>query len=848
MSSHDPADPPSALPRGTRLGEYEIRRVLGVGGFGIVYLAFDHALEREVAIKEYMPGSLAGRSPATLEVAVLSQANSESFALGLRSFVNEARLLARFDHPSLVKVHRYWEAHHTAYMAMPFYAGQNLQQVRRLLQHPPDEAWLRSIVEPLLGALERLHREGVFHRDVSPDNVLLEPDGRPVLLDFGAARRVIGDKSMALTAILKPAYAPIEQYGEAVTVKQGPWTDLYALGATLHFLLLGRAPPPATTRTVHDDLVPLSLQALPGCSERFLRCVDWMLQPRPADRPQQVAELAEALAGRREPPLPATHYARTQTMRHGVPDTGAPAAAATTAPDATTELLPAAGAPPGWAPTAVLGDAASPAHLDIGLDGPLAPAPGTGPAGGGASGPASAAAADRPASALAQRALPGGRSDDIAGAKPGPTPRLASQAAPGLAGANAQPAPEPAHQPAHQPAQQPAHQPAPHLAHPPAPPADRPAANAPTGPAPLSHGPPGHPLPAGAAPTQATAAAPTGPAPPIIERLWPTPQPAPQAAPATVRAPARWPLPVALSAALAVGAGVWWSLGDGAAPVPPPAAAAASSAAAAASQAAVPLPSPMPAAPQAPSPQAPSPQASSPLVPSPRLAAPEAAMTASVGAASRPTPDPAGRPLPQTRPSSPAMPAAPAATGQAAAGATASSAPARAYRWPMLPPPATAPAPAPAPTAAPAAAPLAAPGAQPAPASPPAAAGASAAAARPAAGTAAPSPAPARAAAALPPAPVPAPATTTVPGNSPPATPPAAAPARAAAAAADLDPEADGMLLKARVLSPAERCEGRVLIALWACIERQCNRAPELRNHPECAKARREAEQRGEPR
>ena len=300
-----PSDPSNALPRATRLGEFEMLRVLGVGGFGIVYLAFDHALEREVAVKEYMPSSLAGRSSA-MQVSVISQSHAEPFALGLRSFVNEARLLARFDHPALVKVYRYWEANGTAYMAMPFYAGKNLHLIRQDMTSPPDETWLRSILEPLLGALERLHGEGVYHRDISPDNVIVLADGQPVLLDFGAARRVITDKSVALTAILKPAYAPIEQYGEAGPVRQGPWTDLYALGATMHFLLLARAPQPSISRTVHDEVVPLSSRALPGCGTAFLACLDWMLRPMPAQRPQSVAELRDGLAGRRAaPPLPA---------------------------------------------------------------------------------------------------------------------------------------------------------------------------------------------------------------------------------------------------------------------------------------------------------------------------------------------------------------------------------------------------------------------------------------------------------------------------------------------------------------------------------------------------------------
>ena len=300
-SSRQRVDAPSALPVGARLGEFELLQVLGVGGFGIVYLAFDHALEREVAVKEYMPASLAGRTE-TMHVSLRSQSDAETFALGLKSFVNEARLLARFDHPSLLKVHRFWEGNGTAYMAMPVMRGRTVKEVRADMQQPPDEAWLRGVLDPLLGAIEKLHSEGVYHRDIAPDNIQIEPDGHPVLLDFGAARRVISDKSQALTAILKPAYAPIEQYAEVGSVRQGPWTDLYALGATLHYLLLGRPPPPATARAVHDDMSALARQRLPGCSEQFLGTIDWMLAPRPADRPQSVAQLRAALDGQALPP------------------------------------------------------------------------------------------------------------------------------------------------------------------------------------------------------------------------------------------------------------------------------------------------------------------------------------------------------------------------------------------------------------------------------------------------------------------------------------------------------------------------------------------------------------------
>lgn len=295
-----------ALAPGTRFGELEIVRVLGVGGFGIVYLARDHSLERDVALKEYMPASLAVRGQGP-QITVRSGALSETYAVGLRSFINEARLLAKFDHPSLVKVYRFWEDNATAYMVMPYLQGRTLRDARRAMAAPPDEAWIRSVIEPVLGALEVLHREGVFHRDIAPDNILLPPEGPPVLLDFGAARRVISDRTQSLTAILKPSYAPIEQYAEMTTLRQGPWTDLYALGAVVHFLLAGAPPVPATARAVQDEMQPLWTRSFPGVSQRFLAAIDWALAVRPQERPQSVEALRAVLDGRAEPPT----FART---------------------------------------------------------------------------------------------------------------------------------------------------------------------------------------------------------------------------------------------------------------------------------------------------------------------------------------------------------------------------------------------------------------------------------------------------------------------------------------------------------------------------------------------------------
>ena len=302
-ASASPAlDEHNALPAGTRFGELEILRVVGVGGFGIVYLARDHSLDRDVALKEYMPGQLAARGPSA-QVSVRSGSHMETFALGLRSFVNEARLLARFDHRSLVKVYRFWEANNTAYMVMPFLQGRTLREARRAMSNPPDEAWMRQTLNPLLEALDLLHREAVYHRDIAPDNILLPTDGsQAVLLDFGAARRAIGDRTQTFTAILKPSYAPIEQYAESVSLRQGPWTDIYALGAAIHYLIKGVPPPPATARTIEDHSEVLASVAVPGISSTYLAAVDWALAVRPQDRPQSVAEFRDALDGKITPP------------------------------------------------------------------------------------------------------------------------------------------------------------------------------------------------------------------------------------------------------------------------------------------------------------------------------------------------------------------------------------------------------------------------------------------------------------------------------------------------------------------------------------------------------------------
>lgn len=315
MSTPDPVNPPSpppatnpsaghsgnALPVGHKLHEFEITGLVGEGGFGIVYLARDTQLQRTVAIKEYMPSSLAARAP-DLQVSVRSERHRETFNLGMRSFVNEARLLASFDHPALIKVYRFWEENSTAYMVMPYYQGPTLKSWLREQPRPPDEAWLKGMLAPLLDALEVIHADHCYHRDIAPDNILLLGPNKPLLLDFGAARRVIGDATQALTVILKPGYAPVEQYAEVPSMKQGPWTDVYALCAVLYAVIMGKAPPPSVGRMMKDDLVPISQAAAGRYSPPFLAAIDAGLVVHPDQRLRDVAELRARLFATELPP------------------------------------------------------------------------------------------------------------------------------------------------------------------------------------------------------------------------------------------------------------------------------------------------------------------------------------------------------------------------------------------------------------------------------------------------------------------------------------------------------------------------------------------------------------------
>lgn len=284
----------NCLAIGTRLAEFEITGVVGEGGFGNVYLAFDHSLQRTVAIKEYMPVALASRG-ADNAVLVQTKRHRETFETGMNSFINEARLLAQFDHPALIKVYRFWEQNNTAYMAMRYYEGQTFKNIITQTPEIVTEAWLKPILKPILEALEVLYKIQILHRDISPDNIMIQLNGDAVLLDFGAARQILGDMTQALTVILKPGYAPVEQYAEDSDMKQGAWTDIYALSAAMYWAITKNAPPTSVTRLLKDPIELLQNTPRPGFSKSFLAAIDKGMAVKPEERPQTIAEFTKLL-------------------------------------------------------------------------------------------------------------------------------------------------------------------------------------------------------------------------------------------------------------------------------------------------------------------------------------------------------------------------------------------------------------------------------------------------------------------------------------------------------------------------------------------------------------------------
>ncbi len=286
-----------ALALGSKLQGYRIERVLGQGAFGITYLAKNMRLDHLVAIKEYLPADLAGRQNTTVEPR--SELHEDAFLWGISRFLQEAKTLVKFKHPNIVRVYDFFETNNTAYMLMDYEEGESLHEVFKRRGTLSEQAIL-NILFPLLDGLEVLHQGNIIHRDIKPANIYIRKDGSPVLLDFGSARTALNNHTNTMTSMLTPGYAPFEQYYQDAK-QQGPWSDIYALGAVIYQAIMGKKPMESSLRGAAkmagdpDPLIPaMSLQG-GRYSNELLQSVDQALIVIAKERPQQIATWRLAL-------------------------------------------------------------------------------------------------------------------------------------------------------------------------------------------------------------------------------------------------------------------------------------------------------------------------------------------------------------------------------------------------------------------------------------------------------------------------------------------------------------------------------------------------------------------------
>jgi len=288
----------NALPIGSMLREYKIEMVLGQGGFGITYKVKDTHLDKSMVIKEYMPSLFASRSNTTTVTRIPK--HKENFEWGLKRFLEEAKVLSRFDHISIVKVLNLFEANETAYFVMDFYDGQTLEDY--INQHPnkqytQDE--ILSVMMPIIEGLKAVHEQGFLHRDIAPDNIFLRISKPPILIDFGASRNALGTKSQNISAIVKHGYSPPEQYTS--NSAQDATTDLYAVSAILYEMITGKKPPESTHRQTqifnnNEDPIENIVTKFKGKFEpSFLETIQKGLSIKPKDRIQSITGFQNSL-------------------------------------------------------------------------------------------------------------------------------------------------------------------------------------------------------------------------------------------------------------------------------------------------------------------------------------------------------------------------------------------------------------------------------------------------------------------------------------------------------------------------------------------------------------------------
>lgn len=330
----------NALPQGYEIQGYRIEQELGAGGFGITYRATELLIGRDVAIKEYMPPSVALRGRDTASVHPIGPRSRDAFEWGLQRFRKEARALVNFSHPNIVAVYRFFEANGTAYLVMAFEEGMSLGAI--LKRHGPvTEDEVREVIEPLLDGVALVHKAGFLHRDIKPDNVIIRRiDGSPVLIDFGSARQAATGLDEISQPIVSAGYSPFEQY--ANSTRQGPFSDIYALGATAYACITGHRPTDATDRLAGAHMMPAMEAGKERYSPALLAAIDGALAMSIEDRPQSVEAWRDMLSGHAAPPAPLPPEPAARPSRRPQPPAAAPPATPVAVP------TPAPAAPRKW--------------------------------------------------------------------------------------------------------------------------------------------------------------------------------------------------------------------------------------------------------------------------------------------------------------------------------------------------------------------------------------------------------------------------------------------------------------------------------------------------------------------
>lgn len=329
--------PPLFLPHGIVIGgQYRVGRVLGQpGGFGITYLGWDVHLQQRVAIKEFLPRDIVTRHPGQLDIATHTEESRGTFEFGKEQFLREARIVAKLDHPNVVRVRSFFNANGTAYLVMDYYEGLSLGEYLSRVRKVIEPALAVPLIRPVLEALQFVHEHDVVHRDLKPHNIYLATVGKPIVLDFGAARQAAGERQHSMSVVLTDGYAPLEQYQRRTA--QGPWTDVYGAAATLYRMLTGVAPPTALDR-LSDD--PLERDGWAGIPATLVPAMRRAMALMPEARFQSAAEFIAALTDFR--PLMEPSTAAAPVAEVAAAPESAPATAPVPAPIAPPEALPPA--------------------------------------------------------------------------------------------------------------------------------------------------------------------------------------------------------------------------------------------------------------------------------------------------------------------------------------------------------------------------------------------------------------------------------------------------------------------------------------------------------------------------